>query len=174
MKQGIDGLVLTDHHHLWGDKELALLKEQHGIPETFLLLSGQEVTTSDFGDVLLYGANESVPPGIILRELRNRFPGAAIIWAHPYRGICRRTALELMDASFDAIEILNPHQSEEGNAAALRDWQEWGFIATSGSDLHTDQLPLYPTRFELPVHNIVELVASIKNGTLTPAGCSQP
>jgi len=169
MKQGLDGAVFTDHHYLWTDKELALLKEQHGIPESFLLLSGQEVTTSDFGDVLVYGANESVQPGISLKALRNRFQNAAIIWAHPYRGICRPTALELMDASFDAIEILNPHQSEEGNAAALRDWQTWGFIATSGSDIHVDQLPsLYPIKFETPIHNIVELVTSIKNGALTP------
>ncbi|MBP1728005.1 MAG: PolIIIAc domain protein [Deltaproteobacteria bacterium] len=169
MRQGIEGVVLTDHHYLWTDKELALLKEQNGIPESFLLLSGQEVTTSDFGDVLVYGADESIQPGISLNALRKRVPGAAIIWAHPYRGMCRPTALELMDASFDAIEILNPHQSEEGNATGLRDWQDWGFIATSGSDIHSDLLPsLYPSKFDNPIHNIAELVSALKNGALTP------
>jgi hypothetical protein len=169
MRQGIEGVVLTDHHYLWPDEELALLKAQNGIPESFLLLSGQEVTTSDFGDVLVYGANESMPPGIRLKALRRRVPDAAIIWAHPYRGMCRPTALELMDASFDAVEILNPHQSAEGNATGLRDWQDWGFIATSGSDIHSDLLPsLYPSKFDAPIHTIAELVSAIKNGALTP------
>jgi len=169
LKQGIYGVVFTDHHYLWTDKELKSLKEQNAIPETFLLLSGQEVTTSDFGDVLVYGANESVQPGISLKELRNRFYDAAIIWAHPYRGMCRPTPIELMDASFDAIEILNPHQSKEGNAAGLRDWKDWGFNAISGSDIHTDQLPsLHPTIFDDSIHNLAELVTAIKNGSLKP------
>ena len=169
MKQGIEGVVLTDHHYLWTDKELALLKEQNGIPETFLLLSGQEVTTSDFGDVLVYGASESVRQGISLNALRNRFPDAAIIWAHPYRGMCRPTALQLMDASFDAIEILNAHQSDYGNAAGLLDWKDWGFTATGGSDIHSDHLTsLYPTKFDDTIHNIAELVSAIKNGSLRP------
>jgi predicted metal-dependent phosphoesterase TrpH len=169
MKQGVDGVVLTDHHYLWTDNELSLLKEQHGIPEKFILLSGQEVTTRDFGDVLVYGANESVQPGISLKRLRSRFPDVALVWAHPYRGMLRPSAIELMDASFDAIEILNPHQSEDGNARGLQDWKEWGFNATSGSDLHSDQLSsLYPTKFDDPIHNISDLVAAIKNGALIP------
>jgi len=74
-----------------------------------------------------------------------------------------------MDASFDAIEILNPHQSEDGNAAGLRDWREWEFIATGGSDIHNvSYTAFYPTAFSAGISNLYDLVTAIKEGNCRP------
>ena len=51
----LHGTVFTDHHYRWGDEELAALRRAAGVPDHFLLLSGQEVSTSDLGHVVVYG-----------------------------------------------------------------------------------------------------------------------
>lgn len=169
IEQGIQGVVLTDHHYLWGDGELGQLRILSGIPDGFLLFSGQEVTTFDFGDVLVFGAGEPIKPWIYLSELRSRYPGAALVWAHPYRGMRCPTSIDLLNTAFDAIEILNQHQGPDGNADGLRDWNKWGFAATGGSDIHThDPLALYPTEFATKISNLADLVLAIKSGSCRP------
>lgn len=169
MEQGIQGVALTDHHYLWSDGELGQLRRLSGIPDEFVLCSGQEVTTSDFGDVLVYGANEPINPWIHLSELRRRYPAAALVWAHPYRGMRRPTSIDLFNSAFDAIEILNQHQSLEGNSDAMRDWNQWGFVATSGTDIHTlDPLALYPTEFSAEIGGLEDLVLAIKSASCRP------
>ena len=83
---GIQAIVLTDHHYKWDEEELAMLRKKAGVPETFKIFSGQEVTTYDYGDILLYGANKTYhKQKISLADIRKENPDAAIIWAHPYR-----------------------------------------------------------------------------------------
>lgn len=169
MDQGVDGVVLTDHHYLWSDTELADLRIRAGIPDNFLLLSGQEVTTSDFGDVLVYGARESLPPYARLKELRRSCPAAALVWAHPYRWNRRPSTADFFNAAFDAIEVLNPHQSPAGNDAGLAAWQNWGFAATGGSDIHKAELAaFYPTAFTEQISSISQLVTAIMRGDCRP------
>src|SRR5690554_3379202 len=79
---GIQAIVLTDHHYQWNDEELAVLRSEAGVPETFKVLSGQEVTTKDYGDLLVYGAKKKYgKKKHTLREIRSENPQAAIIWA---------------------------------------------------------------------------------------------
>jgi predicted metal-dependent phosphoesterase TrpH len=56
--KGLDGIVLTDHHHLWSPEALRHLRRATKVPEHFLILSRQEVSM-DFGDMLVYGADRS-------------------------------------------------------------------------------------------------------------------
>ena len=88
---GLQGIVITDHHFLWPDEELEGLRRSVGLPESFVVLSGQETTTSDVGDVLVYGAHESIPAGTPLASIRAAHPDAA---THPRPSIQgRKTAV---------------------------------------------------------------------------------
>jgi len=81
----LQGTVLTDHHYLWTPQEIEELRRKLKVPDYYLILSGQEVTTPELGDVLVYGADVSIEKGTSLESMRKHFPDAAIIWAHPYR-----------------------------------------------------------------------------------------
>src|SRR5512139_2774493 len=82
---GLQGTVFTDHHYLWPPEEIEKLRRRLKVPDHYLILSGQEVTTPELGDVLIYGADVSLDKHTSLAEIRGHFPDAAIIWAHPYR-----------------------------------------------------------------------------------------
>jgi len=173
-EKGASGIVFTDHHYLWPDDEINSLRETVMVPDSFVILSGQEVFTKDFGDVLVYGATESVTDRITLATLRARFPDAALVWAHPYRYQQIPKTIELFDSNIDAIEIINPHQLNTGNERGIKDWKEWGFVATSGTDIHTaDILSFYPTTFEYQITDMQSLVAGIKEGACSPAMLSE-
>jgi 3',5'-nucleoside bisphosphate phosphatase len=165
---GIDGVVLTDHHYLWADNDLEILRERAGVKENFLILSGQEVFTSDFGDILVYGADQSFRQGILLSAVRQAAPHAAIIWAHPYRGYLP-TEIELFAADLDGIEIINTHHRLHENEQAINDWRTWGNTATSGTDIHqADIATFYPTKFDVTISSIDDLVAALRNGRCLP------
>ncbi len=83
--KGLQGVIVTDHHYLWSKEELLDLRRRAAVPGHFLILSGQEVRTPELGDVLVYGATESLAKGTRLSDIRQRFPDAAIVWAHAYR-----------------------------------------------------------------------------------------
>jgi predicted metal-dependent phosphoesterase TrpH len=166
---GINGIVITDHHYLWPEEQLATLRAESGLPDDFVILSGQEVFTSDFGDVLVYGGAQSFPQGISLAALRNESPDAALVWAHPYRGMGRPNELELFHSDLDAIEIINSHHRPEANSQAISDWRNWGFTATSGTDIHSAAIPaFYPTTFKTAITSIADLAEAIKRGDCLP------
>lgn len=67
---GLQGTVLTDHHYLWPPGEIMELRDKLKVPDYYLLLSGQEVTTPELGDVLVYGADVSIEKGASLKSIR--------------------------------------------------------------------------------------------------------
>jgi hypothetical protein len=71
------------------------------VPNHYLILSGQEVTTPELGDVLVYGADVSIEKGTSLEDIRRRFPDAAIIWAHPYRDA------QFRNQFYDTTQVFN-------------------------------------------------------------------
>ena len=168
-EKGASGLVLTDHHYLWPEEEIKKLRSSLRIPDNFLILAGQEVFTVDFGDILVYGADESITQSISLAALRRMYPSAALVWAHPYRGGQRPSTVELFNANLDAIEILNPRQKDHENAKGMEEWQQWGFVATSGSDIHDKHFAAFcPVLLETRVENINDLASCIKQGLCKP------
>jgi predicted metal-dependent phosphoesterase TrpH len=168
LAKGLDGLILTDHHYLWPLEEIQDLRSASAVPATFLLASGQEVTTSDVGDVLVYGPPVTIGPGIRLPELRRKFPDAALVLAHPWRGQNRPSMTELFDANLDAVEVLNRHHRFSQNRRAMREWFTWGFVATAGTDSHDRKVGVYPTSFPEEATTFEAVVASIKAGTCRP------
>ena len=167
--KGLQGIVLTDHHFLWSPAELAVLRREAGVPDHFRILSGQELSSADLGDVLVYGAGESLPKGTSLAEVRTRFPAAALVWAHPYRGNREPDLARLETLGLDGVEIFNSNHTVRGNSRGLRDWHRLRFTATAGTDTHgANYAGLYPTMFDHPVASIDELAAEIRAGRCRP------
>ena len=97
----LQGTILTDHHYLWPQEEIEELRRKLKVPNHYLILSGQEVTTPELGDVLVYGADASIEKGTSLENIRRRFPDAAIIWAHPYRDA------QFRNQFYDTTQVFN-------------------------------------------------------------------
>ncbi|MGZ3579740.1 MAG: hypothetical protein ACXU98_12090, partial [Syntrophales bacterium] len=76
-----------------------------------LILSGQEVTTPELGDVLVYGADVSIEKGTSLENIRRRFPDAAIIWVHPYRDENIPPPDKLSSSAYRRVEILSSNHT---------------------------------------------------------------
>lgn len=167
--KGLQGVVITDHHYLWPDEELAALRREAGVPEHFLILSGQEVSRTEFGDVLVYGAGEALPRGTKVAEIRQRWPEAAVVWAHPYRGGRTARAEKLSSPLLHGVEIFNSNHTVRENSQGLRDWHQLRFTAIAGTDTHASSYAgLYPTHFDHPVLSIVDLASEIRHGRCRP------
>jgi hypothetical protein len=166
---GMDGIVITDHHYLWPAEELHKIKAQAGVPDHFLVLSGQETTTSEGIDVLVYGADCTFPKGTGLINIRTSCPNAAIIWAHPYRKGGQPDKEKLMNKVFDAIEIFNSNHTFAEIHRAVNDWHALKFTATAGTDAHAiSYVGTYPTIMEHPIETIEQFVEEVKSGRCHP------
>ncbi|MCL2390563.1 MAG: phosphotransferase [Endomicrobia bacterium] len=168
VKKDLYGLVFTEHGYLWSDEELEDLRKQHGIDKHFLLLSAQEVST-DFGHVLVYGADKSLDGNYKLSDLKKQYPAAAFVWAHPFRKGVMPSDEKLMNKDFDAIEIFSSNQTIKENYLGLKTWHRLKFNAVCGSDAHSiDRAGIFPTMFDHDVANIKDVAAEIKNGRCRP------
>ena len=168
-ESGLQGILLTDHHYLWSDAELDKIRGKAGVQKFFLILSGQETTTSDFGDVLVLGADRTLPMDIPLADIRAACPEAAIVWAHPYRHGRIPEADQLLHPLIDAVEIFSSNQSISESYRALEDWHRHKFTAIGGTDTHgLSYAGTYPTIFDHPVSGINALAEEIRAGRCRP------
>jgi 3',5'-nucleoside bisphosphate phosphatase len=167
---GIQTIMLTDHHHQWGPRELADLRKRAGTPESFQILAGQEVDAHGFGHLLVYGARRTIPKKkITLEQIRRENPDAAIIWAHPYRDKKIPPPERLLHPLIDGVEVMTSNYTVTEAARALRDWHTHKFTATAGTDTHgLSYTGAYPTVFDHPFGSIKEMVAEIKAGRCRP------
>ncbi len=166
---GLQGTVLTEHHYLWPSEEIAELRGRLKVPDHYLILSGQEVTTPELGDVLIYGAGVSIEKGTSLKVIRERFPSAAIVWAHPYRNENVPPLDRLLHPLTDGIEIFSSNHTVAESSRGLRDWHELKFTAIAGTDTHgLSYAGLYPTIFDHPVSGVKELAGEIRAGRCRP------
>jgi predicted metal-dependent phosphoesterase TrpH len=127
--KGLQGIVFTDHHYLWDVDELRRVRRAAAVPDHFLIIAGQEVRTPELGDVLVYGAGETLLRGTPLGEIRERFPDAALVWAHPYRGGKSPDDANLLLT--DGVEIFSSNHTVRENSRALRDWHRLRFTASA-------------------------------------------
>ena len=167
---GLQGIVITDHHYQWNQDDLAKIKNEAGLPDIFRVMAGQEYKSADFGDVLIYGLEETIKKEPIpLSEIRKRFPEAAIIWAHPYRHNKVPSEEKLLSPLIDGVEIFSSNYTVAEAARGLKGWHQLKFTAIAGTDTHAlSYTGSYPTIFDHPVTSIKELVTEIKMGRCRP------
>jgi predicted metal-dependent phosphoesterase TrpH len=71
---GVQTVVLTDHHYQWSEEELADLRRRAQLPEVCRILAGQEIETYDFGHLLIYGAQATIPAmRLSLLQIREQY-----------------------------------------------------------------------------------------------------
>lgn len=168
VRKGLQGIILTEHHYLWTDDEIALLRRQSGAEEHFVILAAQEVDT-DIGHVLVYGADQSIEVKIRLDELRSLYPDAALVWAHPLRSGRIPDEKKLMDTRLDAVEIFSSNHTQMENYHGLRLWHRYKFTAISGSDTHAvETAGILPSQFDHPVLTVDDVAKEIKAGRCRP------
>jgi hypothetical protein len=127
------------------------------------------VSTTDLGDVLVYGAEETLPLGLTLAEVRRRAADAALVWAHPYRWGREPVVGNLFHSALDGVEILNGNQTDGENRLACTAWRRFGFTALAGSDvLDLEAVARFPTRFRTPIKTLAGLIAAIRAGECSP------
>jgi 3',5'-nucleoside bisphosphate phosphatase len=165
----LQGLVLTDHHFLWSDADLAELRRKAGMPDHFIILSGQETNVPTFGDVLVYGAPVTIPRGTPLSEIRRSYPDVALVWAHPYRDGRIPERELLCSPLLNGVEIFNSNHTVRGNSRGFHDWNRYHFTATGGTDTHgASYAGIYPTLFDPLVGTVAELASAIAKGLCRP------
>ncbi|MBJ6725161.1 phosphotransferase [Geomesophilobacter sediminis] len=165
----LQGVVLTDHHYLWQEADLAELRRQAGVPPDFVILSGQETNVPVFGDVLIYGAPVTIPRGTPLTVVRQEFPDLVVVWAHPYRNGREPTDELLRSPLLNGVEIFNSNHTVQENSQGLQDWRRLQLVATSGTDTHAaSYAATYPTVFDQPIRTIRELVQAVRSGQCRP------
>ncbi len=166
-ERNLQGAVFTEHHYLWSRDELEKLRAEIGIGPHFLLFAGQEVET-EIGHVLVFGADRSIRSKTALAELRRRWPAAALVWAHPFRGKTPE-AEELKNPHLDGVEILNTNHTAKDHYRALNLWHRCRFTAVAGSDAHEPRRAgVFPTDFDHPVKTVREMAAEIRAGRCRP------
>jgi hypothetical protein len=164
----LQGVIIVEHHFLWKKPELEELKRDTGMERGFVILAGQEIQTG-IGHVIVIGAGETIRAGTEIGTIGKRWPAAALILAHPFRGGRLPSDALLLDRRMDAVEIFNTNQTMKENCAALAAWHRLKFTAVAGSDAHAAATAgVYPTLFDHPVSSEKEAAEEIKKGRTRP------
>ena len=167
-KIGLDGVVITEHHHQWSEEELKVLLEEAGEPN-FLLLAGFEYGTGQ-GDVLIYGLTaetaasfaHGLPPETVVEKVHEL--GGVCVAAHPTRmgmGFDERIA----SLSLDAIEVQSVNMKHHEQRIAIGLSAHLGIPATAGSDAHQlEHVGRYTTAFDDPIQSMRDLQIAFQRG----------
>ncbi|MHA1144261.1 MAG: PHP domain-containing protein [Candidatus Helarchaeota archaeon] len=145
LRNGLDGLAITDHDTPMGAKIVQRLVKDHGID--LVVIPGIEVSTKS-GHVLALGVMEEIPPkrDVIETLERIRDLNGVAVCAHPFR----RTSISHRKMEKDAwvrnlknnrklltaIETMNGAASDEANRLANELSEMLHFPKTGGSDAH--------------------------------------
>ena len=174
---GLDGLVLTDHNHVWPPDRIEDLRQKHG----FLVLGGNEVIT-DQGDVLVYGLDRNISGVIPLADLQREVQqaGGYMAMAHPFRGFlifdARQLGLTVEKAAarkmfqwVNAMEVLNGKVTAQENEFARSVAEHLGLPGVAGSDAHeAGSVGCYATEFADTITTEADLVAALHAGRFRP------
>jgi hypothetical protein len=148
IRQGLNALAITEHHHQWSAGEIAALQARY---PALKLYAGVEISCTDGHDYVVLGldAGAYTPHPMSyaqLQSLLDRRPGAFVFVAHCFRYSTDESGLA--GRQIDGIEVGNYNvlarpQPEDGPAAIAhlalyRRWQQrMGWIALYNSDAHS-------------------------------------
>jgi len=167
-KSGLDGLVITEHDHLWPAADIALLNRNLNNKRIY---RGVEVSSCN-GHFIVIGldALDDIRPGISIEKLipKIHFHEAAIIWAHPhlhYGNIPAPLKGFGMPPGLHAVEVASSVTGGKDSAATRAMARRMGWAAVGGSDAHIPGQVgcAYTLLTELP-ENEMHLAAAIREG----------
>jgi predicted metal-dependent phosphoesterase TrpH len=169
VRAGLDGVVITEHHHIWDPSELEELVADGPAPG-FILLSGFEYT-STAGDILIYGLVPDQCAAFVPGKLtpdqavdRARSLGAACVAAHPTRqGLGFDETIFTLPLQGMEVASCNLTDNEQRLAGKLA--HDLSVPATASSDAHRiDDVGRYATLFTGGVRTIAEFSRALKCG----------
>ena len=104
-ENGMNLLCITDHDAIKGALVAREYAKQY---EDFTVVIGEEITTAD-GEVLAYGLNELIPPGLSIEDTMDRIRSqdALAVAPHPYSFYLNCLKDRIKDLDLDGIETLN-------------------------------------------------------------------
>ena len=147
---GLDAIVFTEHHVVWGEEELAELQHEFS---SVRLFTGVEISTEASGDLLVIGAEGTdwfaprMPAEIAVEEAHAR--GGIVIAAHPYRAGYGTKGLDKLPLDAAEIYSLHMHLGAHQQAVRLASARDLHTVATS--DAHApDAVGLYAIRLDEP------------------------
>ena len=171
VKNGIDGVCITEHNIVWSVEEQLLIKKRY--EGKIKIFFGYEIDT-DFGHVLVFSAKapdikSKIP--IPLNKLNTFFPvkTSAFIWAHPYRCSSYHESHLTKLSDFDAIELYNGNLGLERIKYTYDNLRKNYVRFTGGSDTHAVSMACkYGTKFDDEISTNDELIKAIKFGNFKP------
>lgn len=165
---GLDGMVITEHHHQWDAKELDELVQAANAPG-FLLFAGFEYS-SNRGDILVYGlapeqVKDFIPhqdPERILEKALSM--GATCIAAHPTRASVSFDE-RIARMPFHAMEVqsvnLKPHEQRLAQNLS----QKLGIPGVAASDAHRlEDVGAYALEFDDYTQSVADLLQHLRQG----------
>lgn len=166
----LDGVVLTEHDHLWEDEELSELR-QKAIREKlcnpdFMIFAGREVTAVANGKTahaLVFGYKGEIPVGMDLTQLCGQVHGqnAAIILAHPGRNSGRRVE-DFWRYPADGAEYFSQNQDNQWVREMLKIHNP-DFALIGSDDVHNEtHIAYFTTLFPYWVRTEADIVKAIK------------
>ncbi|MBI3973555.1 MAG: hypothetical protein HY332_19955 [Chloroflexi bacterium] len=182
-------VAVTDHDTAEGALAVRELAAQTG--DDVLVLVGMELTTSDFGHVVLFGRGVEDDWGWVRHSpFPRHIPEHWVaIQAHPFRGkvVVHNGALEApplpdLPERIDAVEVWNggdlvkktPHLRDDLNTLSWDYVRHQGKIAVASSDGHRPiWVHSFFTRFARPIEHVDDLVEQIRNGDVSPQAQDQ-
>ncbi|MCA1902825.1 MAG: PHP domain-containing protein [Candidatus Hydrogenedens sp.] len=163
---GLDGIVITEHHYQWTDKEIQQLKKNVDV-NGLIVFAGAEITT-DAGDLIVLGLpNEvvsrwktyiSIEEVIAEVDLNNGF----CIAAHPTRRY-HHFDEQLERLPIPAMEVMSVNMNVEEQERAKTWSQRLKRMQICASDAHQSwQVGKYWIEVELDTQNQLDFLIALK------------
>ncbi len=168
IKKNIDVLIITDHHKIFPVEKLSYDRDK------ILVLSGQEVTVYEGGDILIYGLDYAIEKYIPLKKLieiieENKDRILSIL-AHPFRfGAPLFKYFKLLSNILDGVEVYNGNCTQEENDMAFEMARKYGYKnMVAGSDAHRAiDVGRLLNCSDKKVTNLEEFIKLVKEGNLS-------
>lgn len=167
-KRGLDGIAVTDHDTF--DGSLATTE----IVDDLLLISGEEVRTDDYDDLLALFIDEPIESRQFtdaVAEIHDQ--GGVAVLPHPYRKF--ETVPEWVIETIDAIEGLNARSKLAKNDRARELGQRYQCPLIGGSDAHTPwEIGIATTLVKANPVDVQRIKDKIRAGEIDYSGSETP
>ncbi len=166
INKGLDGIVLIEKNRLWPDEELASLRREAGIPDSFRIFKGQQIECPE-GDIVAIGCNEEFTNQVTSLEIKQKIKtqgGCSIfvpqktITYEDYFGGKKKDATNFFGL-FDAVEICNSKLDKKLLREFLDFARKKSICCVGGSA--SSQSSLYVTKFLDDIKDEKELARAI-------------